>query len=68
MGYDFTGSNLYYGAGLELFPIKGYKDLRFHAAWGSNNNYSGEHILQVGLKWNLNLTEAGKRLFNKCQK
>ena len=68
MGYDFTGSNIYYGAGLELFPIKNSKDIRIHAAWGSNNNYSGEHILQVGLKCNLSLTEAGKRLFNKCQK
>ena len=68
MGYDFTGSNLFYGAGLELFPIKNYKDLRIHAVWGANNNYSGEHILQIGLKWNLELTEAGKRLFNKCQK
>ena len=68
MGYEFTGSNLFYGAGLEFFPAKDYKDLRIHAVWGANNNYSGEHILEIGIKWDLNLTEAGKRLFNKCQK
>ena len=67
MGYEFTGSNLFYGAGLEFFPAKDYKDLRIHAVWGANN-YSGEHILEIGIKWDLNLTEAGKRLFNKCQK
>ena len=68
MGYDFTGENLYYGAGVEIFPMKDYKDLRLHAIWGANNNYIGENFLEIGLTWKMNLTDAGKRLFSKFQK
>ena len=68
LGYDFTGSNLFYGAGVEFFPLKEYKDLRIHAVWGSNSTYTGGHILELGLTWKLNLTDAGKRIFKKYQK
>ena len=68
IGYDFTGTNMVYGLGIEFFPLKECKDIRFHAAWMSNTNYTGCSFLDIGLTWKLNLTEAGKRLFNKCQK
>ena len=63
-----SGHNLFYGAGLEFFPIKSYKDVRLHAVWASNSHLTGGHYLNVGLTWNLNLTEAGKALFNKLKK
>ena len=68
MGYDFIGSNIFYGAGIEIFPLKNSEDIRFHAIWASNTNYTGGHFLELGLTWKLNLTKAGKHLFNKLQK
>ena len=68
MGYDFTGDNIYYGAGVEFFPLKEYKDLRIHAAWGSNNNYTCSHIIELGLTWNLNLTDTAKRIYDRLKK
>ena len=68
IGYDFTGNNIFYGLGVEFFPLKDNKDIRFHAVWMSDTNYTGCHTLDIGVTWKLNLTEAGKRLFNKCQK
>ena len=64
----FYGDNIFYGAGVEFFPLKEYKDLRIHAVWGSNSTYTDGHILELGLTWKLNLTDAGKRIFKKYQK
>ncbi len=61
--YDFVGSNLYYGAGLEFFPIKGDEDLRFHIAWSSNSAYTQGHTLNLGVTWKMNFTKAVKNLF-----
>ena len=67
-GIPFEGENVFYGAGLEFFPIKSYKDVRIHAMWASNTNLTAGHYLSVGLTWKLNLTQAAKALFNKRQK
>ena len=68
MGYDFTGDNIFYGAGAEFFPIKNYKDIRFHAIWGANSHLTGGHAINIGLTWKFNLTKAAKALFKKRQK
>ena len=61
---DYMGSDyLFYGAGVEYFPLKEYKDLRLHAVWSSNN--FGENFLNVGLKWKFRLTDAAKHLLNR---
>jgi hypothetical protein len=62
--WDFYGDNLFYGAGVEFFPVKSYKNLRVHALWASNNQDNPNYI-NVGLTWKLDLTGAGKALFNK---
>lgn len=67
-GYEFNGNNLFYGLGAEFFPLKEYKDIRVHALWASNSQYTGGHYLNIGLTWKLNLTQAGKSLFNKLKK
>lgn len=67
-GYDFTGDNLFYGAGAEFFPFKTYKDVRLHAIWASNSHLTAGHYLNIGLTWKMNLTDAGKKLFNKFKK
>ncbi len=67
-GYDFTGDNIFYGAGAEFFPFKSYKDVRLHAIWASNTNLTAGHYLNIGLTWKMNLTDAGKKLFNKIKK
>ena len=68
LGYEFTGSNVFYGAGLEILPIKDLDDIRLHAVWASNTNYTGGHFIEIGLTWKMNLTKAGKHIFNKLQK
>ena len=50
--------NVYYGAGLEFFPIKDSKNVRIHAFWQSgSNNFDGQswnnHNVGVGFKWRL---------------
>lgn len=67
LGYDFGGDNLFYGAGAEFFPFKEYKDIRLHAIWASNTEYTAGHYLNIGVTWKMNLTDAGKKLFNKIK-
>lgn len=67
-GYEYTGDNIFYGAGAEFFPLKSYKDIRLHAAWSSNSDYTGGHLLEIGLTWKLDLTSAGKKLVEKLKK
>jgi hypothetical protein len=53
--------NVYYGAGLEFYPIKDSKNVRIHAFWTSgNNNLSvdgpqswNKHNVGFGFKWRL---------------
>ena len=53
--------NVYYGAGLEFYPIKDSKNVRIHAFWTSgNNNLSvdgpqswNKHNVGIGFKWRL---------------
>ena len=57
---------IYYGAGLEFFPLKEDKSLRLHAAWASNN-YTKSHIIDVGLTWKLDVVGAVKFLARKAK-
>ncbi len=61
--YDDGMEYIFYGAGFEYYPLKENKDIRFHAAWASNN--MDEHYLNIGLKWRFDLTSAAKHLFRK---
>ena len=58
----FSEDNVFFGAGIELFPLKENKDIRFHTTWSYNNAYTGGHYLNIGLTWKLNLSQAAKRL------
>ena len=61
----FTGTNFFYGAGVEFFPLKSYKDVRVHAIWASNSHITAGHYINIGLTWKLHLTSAAKAIFNK---
>ena len=64
---DYVGSDyLFYGAGVEFFPLKEDKDVRMHAAWSSNN--FGDNYLNVGVTWKFDLTGAARYLFGKLGK
>lgn len=67
-GYEFTGDNIFYGAGAEFYPFKNYRDIRLHAIWASNTELTASHYINVGLTWKMNLTSLGKKLFNKLKK
>ena len=56
LGSDY----LFYGAGLEFFPLKDNQDIRLHATW-SGNNFGGNR-LDIGLTWKMNLTGIFTRL------
>ncbi len=45
------------GAGVEVFPIKNYRNLRLHAAWDVNHGNYGElyQHAQVGVTWRVEL-------------
>ena len=58
-------SNIFFGAGTEFFPLKENKDIRLHAAWSYNEAYFGGHYLNLGIKWNLNITKTAKQLLSK---
>ena len=61
------GENIFYGAGVELFPVKSNRDVRVHAIWASNSFLTEGHYLNIGLTWKLDLTGAAKSLFNKIR-
>ena len=67
LGHEFIGSNVFYGAGAEFFPLKDNKDIRLHAIWASNTHLTESHYINVGLTWKLDLTRAGKKLINKLK-
>ena len=43
---------LFYGAGMEFFPLKENKDVRVHAIWASNNEQF--NLINIGLTWRIN--------------
>lgn len=55
---------LFYGAGVEYFPIKNNKNVRLHAVWASNN-YTKRHGINVGLTWKFDVVNAISRLCKK---
>ena len=63
MGYGGDGSYMFYGLAAEFFPIKNYKDLRLHAAWGHGCNRP--HILNIGVTWKFSLTQAIKNILGR---
>lgn len=56
LGSDY----LFYGAGVEYYPLKDNQDIRLHAAWAGNN--FGGNRLDIGLTWKMNLTRILTRL------
>ena len=52
--FEDFGTNLFYGGGVELFPVRDSRNVRFHAAWSSNEFYGD--ILNVGLTWKMDVT------------
>ena len=55
---------LFYGAGLEYFPLKENKNIRLHAVW-SSNNYTKRHAINVGLTWKFDVVNAISRIATK---
>ena len=55
---------IFYGAGVEYFPLKDRKDIRLHAVWASNN-YTKRHALNIGLTWKFDLVRALSRISQK---
>lgn len=52
---EFIGENLFYGAGVEFFPIKEKENLRLHLIWGGNNNYTSNNTISAGITWKIKL-------------
>lgn len=48
---------LFYGAGVEYFPLRGNRNLRLHAVYTNTCNAASERIdnLQIGLRWRVGL-------------
>jgi hypothetical protein len=57
---------IFYGAGLEYFPLKENKSIRLHAAWASNN-YTKRHMFNVGLTWKFDVVNAVKQIARKAK-
>jgi hypothetical protein len=55
---------LFYGAGLEYFPLKDNKSIRLHAVW-SSNNYTKRHAINIGLTWKFDVVGTISRIVNK---
>ena len=57
---------IYYGAGIEYFPLKENKSVRLHAVW-SSNNYTKRHVFNVGLTWKFDVVKAVKNIAHKVK-
>lgn len=57
---------IFYGMGLEFFPLKTNKSIRLHAAWASNN-YTGRHAINVGLTWKFDVVNAVRSIMRKTR-
>ena len=65
-------------AGCEFFPLKnGNKDIRLHAMYGynfgTNTNPNAvmkddQHMMSVGLQWNMDLVDLVKKMWNRTKK
>ena len=64
-GEDQIEDNMFYGAGVEFFPLKENRNIRLHTAWSYNEAFIGGHFLNIGLTCKFNLTQATKRLLGK---
>ncbi len=67
---DFVASGddyLFYGAGLEYFPLKDSRNIRLHAAW-SSNAYTKRHAINVGLTWQFDVARAIARAVRNNRK
>jgi hypothetical protein len=62
LAYD-KGNYMFYGAGLEFFPLKENKNVRIHAAWMGNT--IGISTLDIGLTWKMDVTGSVRRIFGK---
>ena len=60
--FEEYDKGLFYGAGIEYFPLKEDKDIRIHAAW-SSSIFFGD-MLDLGVTWKMDLTRAAKHLFH----
>ena len=58
---------IFYGAGLEFFPLKGRKDIRLHAVWASNN-YTNRHAINIGLTWKMDVVGALSRIVKQAER
>ncbi len=58
---------LFYGAGLEFFPLKEDKSVRLHAAWMSNN-YTDCHAITIGATVKFDVTRAVKSFVSRQRK
>ena len=46
------GTNrVFYGAGVEFYPMKNSHDVRLHAYWSSSNENFREHNVGIGIRW-----------------
>ena len=64
--------------GVEFFPLKnGNKDIRLHAMYGynfgTNTNPNGvmkdnQHMMSVGVQWNMDLVDLVKNIWNRSKK
>lgn len=57
---------VYYGAGVEYFPLKENKNIRLHAIWTSNN-YTKRHLFNVGLTWKFDVVNTIKNIARKAR-
>lgn len=57
---------IFYGAGVEYFPLKENKSIRLHAAWTSNN-YTKRHALNIGLTWKFDLVNAVEHITRRVK-
>ena len=62
LAYD-SGDYMFYGAGLEFFPLKENKNVRFHAAMMGHT--IGISTLDIGLTWKMDVTGPVRKLFGK---
>ena len=47
--------HLFYGAGIEYFPVSNSKDVRIHGFWASNNDPLQYQTFNVGVRWQMNV-------------
>ena len=54
---------LFYGAGIEYYPLRDNKNVRLHAVWASNN-YTSRHTINVGITWRLDIMRIIRKIAN----